>query len=241
MQYSSLSAEELAKACAESGNDEAWQEFVRRFHKPISVVVLRVAHLYGDYSGSQVDDLIQETYLKICVSNRRLLRDFLPLHPNAFYGMLKVTAANAAHDYYRREGADRRRPNTPMLELSEVEPFVSDGRSPGAARIELDILIKEIDDILVANRSSTAARDREIFWLYYGPQGLTAKEIAGIKHYHLDVSGVESVLQRLKCLVCRALAEKPEPPEQPLPPTGEPDHLEGNSPPNPLDQEEGQT
>jgi hypothetical protein len=47
MSYSSLSAEELVRACSESGNAEAWEEFVRRFRVVIGSAVRRVAYSYG--------------------------------------------------------------------------------------------------------------------------------------------------------------------------------------------------
>ncbi len=39
MIYSSLSCDELVRACAESGDAEAWQEFVCRFERLIGIVV----------------------------------------------------------------------------------------------------------------------------------------------------------------------------------------------------------
>ena len=108
MAYSSWSAEKLVQACLESGNTEAWEEFIHRFRKLIGYVILRIARSYGESSGALVDDLIQDTYLKICSDNCRLLRDFEPQHPDAFVGMLKVTAVNVTHDYFRARRAAKR-------------------------------------------------------------------------------------------------------------------------------------
>src|SRR4051812_2099089 len=100
MIYSSLSCDELVRACAESGDAEAWQEFVCRFERLIGIVVWRVARRHGENSGTVVEDLVQETYAKICDDDCRLLRGFKPHHQDAFFGMLKVTAANVARDYF---------------------------------------------------------------------------------------------------------------------------------------------
>jgi RNA polymerase sigma-70 factor, ECF subfamily len=235
MKYSGLSAEELVKACAESQNAEAWEAFVRQFHKLIGSVVLRTAHRWGDTNRTLIDDLIQDTYLKICADNFRLLRDFKPEHPDAFFGMLKVTAANVVHDYFRARRSGKRGSGLAECELSEVEPFVSGGHISGAAQIERDLLLQQIDRVLTANLSPTAARDRDIFWLHHR-QGFTAVEIARITSFGLTVKGVESVLSRLKRLVCQALVEQSA--AVAAAPAVNP---EGNRSQNPLAKGEGQT
>jgi RNA polymerase sigma-70 factor, ECF subfamily len=234
MSYASLSVEELVRACAESGNAEAWEEFVRRFRPLIGSVVRRIARRYGESSDTLVDDLIQETYLKVCANHCRLLRDFEPRYPDAFFGMLKVTAANTGYDYFRAWRSPKRWSGTPESELSEVDAFVPDSRSTGAVHIEREILLSEIDDILSGISSPTAGRDREIFWLHYR-QGFTAKAIAAIPCYKLTTKGVESILYRLTCYVRSRLAEKDSDVDET---EAEP---EGISPPNTLTKGEGQS
>src|SRR5690242_10687121 len=96
-----MSLEELIQACAEGGDDVAWEEFVRRFHDLIAGVVLRTARRCGSTSVTLVQDLIQDTYLKICADPCRLLTEFTPKHPDAFYGYLKVVTSNVVLDYFR--------------------------------------------------------------------------------------------------------------------------------------------
>ena len=67
--YSSISTQELVRRCSASRNPEAWEEFVRRFHRLIATVVLRTAGKLGDSSRQTADDLIQETYLRLCKDN----------------------------------------------------------------------------------------------------------------------------------------------------------------------------
>jgi RNA polymerase sigma-70 factor (ECF subfamily) len=233
MSYSSLSAEELVLACSESGNAEAWEEFVRRFRSLIGSAIRRVAHRYGDYSDTLIDELIQDTYLKVCADGCRMLRDFKPQHPNAFFGMLKVTAANIAHDYFRREEAIIHGGGTVKIDLTDVEPFIPDSRSTGPKSIEREILLREIDDILGDMATPLAARDREIFWLH-NQQGFTAQAIAAIPCYKLGTKGVESTLYRLTDYVRERLAERA--PEERRPQPGS----EGIQPENPLTEGEGQ-
>ena len=198
MIYATLSADQLVRACSQSGDAEAWHEFVCRFQKMISVVIWRVAQRYSETSHAVIEDLVQETYIKVCVDNCRLLREFQPHHPDAFFGMLKVTATNVAHDYFRARQSDKRGSGRADSELSEVETLVSSSSS-GPEQIERAILLEEIEETLrsLTADSSSGQRDREIFWLHYR-QGLTAGAIAGIRSYQLTDKGVESILHRLK-------------------------------------------
>jgi RNA polymerase sigma-70 factor, ECF subfamily len=209
MKYSDLCDEELVKACAQSQDAEAWEEFVRRFRKIIAPVVWRTLRSLGEFNNSIVDDQIQETFCKVCADNCRLLRTFRFEHPKSFRGMLRAVAANVARDYIRENRADKRYPGMPVENLDDVAPFVSDGHSPGAKRIERDILLQQVDQILLENPSATATRDHDIFWFHYR-QGYTAAEIAQFEHFDLDVKGVESALHRLRCLLCQALAGRSE-------------------------------
>jgi RNA polymerase sigma-70 factor (ECF subfamily) len=202
MSYSSLSAEELVRACSESGNAEAWEEFVRRFGPVINKAIWRIVLRHGEYDPALIEDLSQDTFVKLCADDFRVLRKFKSQHENAFYGMAGKVAANVARDHYRPA-----RPPISDCDLSDLEDFLADPHASGPGQIERRILFQEIDCILCAFCS---ARDREIFWLYYGENGLTAGEIARIDRFNLDESGVESVIHRLKCLVRRKIAEQNE-------------------------------
>jgi len=204
MIYRSLSCDELVHACAESGNAEAWQEFVCRFEKLISLVVWRIVRRYGEDNHAVVKDLVQEAYAKICDDDCRLLRDFKAHHEDAFFGMLKVTAANVAHDYVRARDCIKRGSGKADSELNEAEVFVPDPHHTGPDHIERQILLQEIDRIL--STISSGERDREIFWLHYR-QGLTASDIAKISSYGLTAKGVESILHRLRSQLRARLAE----------------------------------
>jgi hypothetical protein len=88
--HSSMSEEQLIRACADSNDGTAWEEFVSRFHRPISLSIVRVAHQWGTLPQQVVDDLVQDTYLKLCVDTCRLLRDFSVQHPDAVLGYVKT-------------------------------------------------------------------------------------------------------------------------------------------------------
>src|SRR5215472_13318053 len=99
--FSSLSLKDVVCLCAEPGDNDAWEEFVFRVGKPISLTIMRTASLWGQPSRSLVQDLVQAIYLKLWEGGSRLLRDFAIQHPEAILSYLKRTAANATHDYFK--------------------------------------------------------------------------------------------------------------------------------------------
>jgi len=203
MTYSSLSCDELVRACAESGNAEAWQEFICRFGKLIELAIWRVARRNLENSSAVVEELVQDTYAKICADDCRFLRNFKAHHEDAFFGMLKVTAANVARDYFRAQRAIIRGSGKADSNIDEVIGTRSDPKSAGPAHLERQILLQQIDRIL---SGICGGRDREIFWLHYR-QGFAASAIAEIPGYKLTVKGVESILHRLRSEVRSRLAE----------------------------------
>jgi RNA polymerase sigma-70 factor (ECF subfamily) len=202
-----MSLEELLRACAENGDAPVWEEFVRRFHSLIAAVVMHTAERWGSALPALVDDLIQETYLKICADRKRVLSEFSPQHPEAFYGYLKVITANVVHDHFRAQHAHKRGLKQTEAFICESAEHTSVATTDAAEGIHRDILLREVDSLLCASLSGEGqTRDRTIFWLYYR-YGLTAPAIARLPSISLTVKGVESVIHRLTRLVRERLAE----------------------------------
>jgi RNA polymerase sigma-70 factor (ECF subfamily) len=198
-----MSLEELVQACANSSHPEAWAEFIRRFHRFIASVVTRTCSEWSEASPAVIEDLIQETYLKLCANDRAVLASFRAGHPNAFLGYLKTVTANLVYDHFRSLRASIRNvENTVEIEKAFAQPHTGRGE---AELIENQVFFEEIDRILIARGSGwSEQKDRTIFWLYYR-QGLTLKKIAAIPAVGLSVKGVESVIYRLTQLVKRSL------------------------------------
>jgi RNA polymerase sigma-70 factor, ECF subfamily len=169
MNYASLSAEELVVACKETDDAEAWEEFVRRFHRLIASVVLRVARRWNVSSPSILDDLIQETYLKLCANKFRLLRNFQSTHPNAFYGYLKVVTGNLVHDHLKAAHSSKRGSGTVEVEADASIESRDDSHGAGSAisSTERAVLLREVNDALSrAAAGLHLQRDRKVFLLY---------------------------------------------------------------------------
>jgi len=202
--HRSSSAESLVAACLETRDESLWLEFVRRFHPLIATVVLKTARNYGELAPTLHDDLIQETYLKLCANDSRLLRNFRSRHSGAIFGFLKVVTANVVHDYFKASHAAKRggRGGTAGLEEEQAsQAQVRESSGCNSSRIEQTILVQEIDRCLKRTISPAEfPRCRRIFWLYYRC-GLSARAIASLPDINLTTKGVESTIFRLSGLV----------------------------------------
>ena len=155
----------------------------------------------GSIPQQVVDDLVQETYLKLCADKCRLLREFAVQHPEAVLGYIKTIAVNVAHDHFKALHSQKRGSGETGQLLEDVEPPAQSGDLGGQAAMERQVLLKEIDRCLeTCSEGSDQERDRLIFWLYY-QQGMSAKAIAALPTVGLTAKGVESAIFRLTRLV----------------------------------------
>lgn len=210
MDYSAISPEQLVAVCVQGEDQAAWLEFVHRFQRLIATVVVRTAHRWGEASPAVLDELVQETYLKLCADRCRLLRKFEFRQPGAIYGYLKVVTTNVVHDHFKGAHAAKRGSGEapqPIEAAGSRTVGSSLHSSSTQADIERTILIDEIDQQL---RAAVAAKDltrsRLVFWLHYR-SGMSPSAIAAIPQIGLTTKGVESMLLRLTRLVRRALSQ----------------------------------
>jgi len=196
--YSSLSLTEVVCLCAESSDDEAWEEFVSRAGRPISLAIMRTASQWGEPSRSMVEDLVQLTYVKLWEGGRDLLRDFALQHPEAVLGYLKRMAANVTHDYFKHGHSQTSGGNKPHVSTNDIEPEAGKELRGSQESIAFSIFLKELDEYLrISLTGPDQERDRLIFWLYFR-QGMSTKEIASLPNIKLSPKGVGSVIERLK-------------------------------------------
>lgn len=192
-------AQELIRHCLR--NDQtAWCEFVRRYQPVISSVVVKTLRRCMSPSPSLVDDMVQETYLKLCMHKFKALRRFECRHENALAGFLKVVASNVTQDYLRSFLAKRRGSGKAEDQIDEAIPQ----KHPAAKSTEAteqQIMFSQIASCLEKESSEVNfKRDCRIFWLYYWC-GLTAEEISRLPEIELSIKGVESALFRLTKLL----------------------------------------
>jgi RNA polymerase sigma-70 factor (ECF subfamily) len=203
---SSLSSGELIRACIDGGDEATWEEFVRRFRPVISVVVCRTVRRFGEWTPQLIDDLVQESFLKLCANRCQILRTFTPQFEESIFGLLKTVAFSVTLDYFRSSKALIRGAGRKELALDTYLESTVAGKD-GLPQVERQFLLNEIDSYLSSQSDlEVSKRDQQIFWLYYR-HGMTARAIAEIPRIGLSPKGVESVIQRLSSLVRRALAE----------------------------------
>ena len=199
--YTSFSPDDLARACAGSTDPALWQEFIRRFQSVIAAAVLRTARRWDQASRQVLDDLIQETYLKLCEDDSRLLRSFQPRFPNAIFGFLKVVTVNVVHDHYKSALAEKRG-------AGQTDPL-SDGAWTATAppamgnfnAMERRIFLLQVDEALTrCAAGAEQTRNSAIFWLHY-QHGLSASAIASLPSIGLTTKGVESTILRMTRMI----------------------------------------
>jgi len=199
--YAKFSSTELVKACASSKDEAAWTELIRRSQPVIAAAVLRTARHWGEPTRPQLDDLIQDTYLKLCEDESRLLRSFKSRHEDAIYGFLRVVASNIVHDHFKSALAVKRGAGQieAITEPIEINPRMASADS--FTTVSQRLQLEQIDKVL---RQVTTGKDQErkrmVFWLRHR-QGLTASEIAAIPSIGLTTEGVESMLMRLSIMI----------------------------------------
>ena len=197
MDMSSISVNNLAKACAHSSDAVEWEEFLRRCTPLASLVALRVSRLWmSSPSPATVDDIVQEVFLKLCERERRILRDFEPRGEDSFLGLLRIVSASVANDYFRRISSQKRGGKVVTTTLTEDAATRPAAGASQAAQMRRTVLLSELDRMLRSAPEVIGERDRALFWLYY-LQGLTAEEIARLPVAGLTAKGVESVLRRV--------------------------------------------
>jgi RNA polymerase sigma-70 factor, ECF subfamily len=192
---------DLIQVCALANDGAAWEEFVTRFFRPIALSIIRTAYRWGGFPQQVVEDLVQDTFLKLCTDRCRLLHAFAKEHPEAIEGYIRAIAANVAHDHFKSLHSQKRGSGMVAQLIDGVDQKANSGDFGAQDTMEREILLKEIDEcLLTCSEGSDQERDRIIFWLYYR-QGLSAKAISLLPTVELTAKGVESAIFRLTHLV----------------------------------------
>ena len=177
---------------------ELWFEFWRRFQPGIARTVgRRIARYTRWVDSDRVDDLVQDTFLKICRDEFKILRNFEFRHENALRALLKVMAANVVEDDIRKKKSDKEGGGQPPENIDDLSQPPSD-RSSSVQSMLNNLRMNEIESCLQQRKSEpNFIRDHKTFWLYFR-DGFTASEISELPEIGFKtVKGVESALLRL--------------------------------------------
>ena len=201
MSYSSTSDLDLIRACAESDDSAAWVEFVEHFQPFIARSIIKTTRQWGQSPREVVDQLVQDTYLKLCTDKCRLLLNFAVQHPDAIPGYIKTIAVNLAHDHFKAHYSQKRGAGLAPESLEDIDPKAESGTFGGHQAMEREVLLRQISDFLKScSEGPHQDRDQTIFWLHY-QQGMSTKDIAGLPTVRLTDKGIQTALQRLlRCI-----------------------------------------
>jgi RNA polymerase sigma-70 factor (ECF subfamily) len=193
-----MSTLELIRACAETDDGAAWEEFVVCFQRPISLSIKRTACQWGKDPLQFVDDLLQETYLKLCADKCRRLLEFAEQHSDdEALAYIKTISIHVAHDHFKSLHSQKRGAGETDQLLEDFEPAGPSGSLGGSEAIERQVLLNQIDGV-VQNCAAGPNQERDclIFWFHY-LQGMSVKTIAALAIIKLTAKGVEAVIFRL--------------------------------------------
>jgi RNA polymerase sigma-70 factor (ECF subfamily) len=182
----------------EALREDLWVEFWHRFQPVIARTIRRRIARYTRWvDPERVDDLVQETFLKILKDNCKALRHFEFRHENALPSLLKVMAANVVEDKIRSELAEKKGGGQTPEDIDNLPQPPSD-HSRAVGSIFNGLRMNEIEKCLQQRKSEpNFVRDHKIFWLYFR-DGFTANEISEFPDIGFkSVKGVESALLRL--------------------------------------------
>src|ERR1051325_10287848 len=177
----------------EALRQELWFEFWHRFQPVIARTIKRRIARYTRWTDpDRVDNLVQETFLKIFKDDCKVLRNFEFWHENAFQGFLKVMATNVVEDDIRKKKSAKEGGGQTPENIDDLLQPPSD-RSRAAASMFNNLRMNEIENCLQKRKGEpNFDRDCEMFWLYFR-DGLTAHEISELPAIGLKtVKGVES-------------------------------------------------
>ena len=182
----------LIAKCSQSQDADQWKFLVQRLQPIFARTIYRlVASSSGGAQLNEVDDLVQDSFVKLKNSMDGFIRLTAFENEAAAIAYLKVLAVNTARDYFRNRGAEKRG----VAVTTSVDDRIEELTSGESSSLDRHVLFAQIDEALDCD--STA---RTIFWLYY-KQGFTVNEIAEFQVFQLKAKGVESLIRRLTLAV----------------------------------------
>ncbi len=193
--YDNRNILEALRDCLKSGRSDSWEAFVALAHPVIASAVFRAIRRWGR-DLSMADDLIQDTYARICAANGRVLRNFRGTEPAALHTYLRVIAGSVAADRFRAEHI-----HPSSLDDPDSSPAVTDDRP--AREIERKLLLDHVEKCLAGQKK----RDRWIFWLYHR-HGWSPQAISALPAMNIGRSGVETLLYRLTQTVAECMKSR---------------------------------
>jgi len=204
-------AQLLARCSIRPIDEDAWQEFVRRYHNTIRTAVLKTfrgkskeeIERREQFPDDMAEDLVQAVYCRLVDNRSQALQRFKGRHDNSIYQYLMMISVNVVRDHFREMKALKR----PKITYSLDEILTTDSTALHAERRRIEVVSESrgeppytMDEIENALRKAVGWRNRDrdvlIFKLYY-IEGLTLDEIINLLQLGITAVGVNSILNRI--------------------------------------------
>ena len=107
--------------------------------------IKRTACQWGKDPAQFVDDLLQETYLKLWADKCRLLLEFAQQHPDeAVLGYIKTIAINVAHDHFKSLHSQKRGAGETDQLHEDFDPAAQSGSFGGPDAMDREVFLKQV-------------------------------------------------------------------------------------------------
>jgi RNA polymerase sigma-70 factor (ECF subfamily) len=186
---------QLLTRCLDFGDESSWESFIREAQPFIVSGVIRALGGWSASRRSEIDDLIQESFVRLCANDYRALRSFRSEDSNALCAYLRTVAASVTTDHLRSAAALKHGAGQPAISLDDLVREPSAGQD-AIARIERGMLLRVVERCLESQKD----RDRAIFWLYHR-HGLTPKAISALQTSSMSQRGIETLVYRMTATV----------------------------------------
>ena len=189
---------DLVNGCIQ-GNEEAWQAFVLKYTRLISLYVLRACPDQTDHET--IRDLTQEVFVRLLANDCAALRRLRTTTGEGMMAFLATVARTVSLDNVRRLQSQKRSGQLVHLEDGvEDSPDLSSFGVTQSPEFELlEKLGVEQFTGLLRETITGANSERDIFVAQmYFLEEMSASEIASIRGLKLSVSGVEAVIHRTR-------------------------------------------
>ncbi len=205
--FPNLSDQELIVKCTQRSPDwgKYWQEFEKRYGKVILLFLMReLTKIGGDkYSRDfkeTVKDLRQDVYIKLLREKAIALRDFKGEYDYSFIAYLHKISINTVINFVKLNVRGKRSPDKFWQPAkkdcsdNELEPDIDNTQEELEVKFFKQNIIASLKE---SYPSRNIARDLKIFKLFYFEE-LSADEIFTFHNMNLSVSGIETLLSRMK-------------------------------------------
>lgn len=182
---------QVLKECLKNARRGQWDAFVEMAQPIVASAVIRTLSRFSKPDRDLVDDLVQDTFVKLCADDFRVLRSFRAEDTLSLCAYLRMVASSTTLDHLRSQGAKKKGGGQLQTAVEDLESVLVAPGNP-LKTIEQKLLIERVEGCL--ERQSD--RDRRIFWLYHR-HGYTPQNIAALPGIAVEPRGVETVLYRL--------------------------------------------